>query len=244
MPKKKQEDVSKSGSPGWMTTYSDLMSLLLTFFILLYSFSSLDAKKFQDVANALQAVLTGQSNITIFDHSPPAETSVDAPVAVPDEDEFEFEIQEVYDQVKEYLEKEGLDAQVSVTMNQKGILIDIKESVLFDLGKADIKQGSKVILDKLGQLIKTIDKDIVIEGHTDNLPINTFEFKSNWELSVIRAVNVLRYFVEVQGADPHRISATGYGEYQPIASNETDAGKAMNRRVNILLLVYPENETY
>ncbi|NLK73554.1 MAG: OmpA family protein [Clostridiales bacterium] len=244
MPKKQKGDESKSGAPGWMTTYSDMMSLLLTFFILLYSFSSLDAKKFQDVANALQAVLTGQSNITIFDESTPADTSVDAPVAVPDEDDFEYEIQEVYEQVKKYLEQEGLDAQVSVTMNKRGISIDIKERVLFDLGKADIKQESKVILDKVGQLLKIIDRDVVVEGHTDNLPINTFEFKSNWELSVIRAVNVLRYFVEVQGIDPRRISATGYGEYQPITSNETDAGKAMNRRVNILLLVYPENESY
>jgi len=234
MPKKRIKQKQKSGSPPWMTTYSDLMSLLLTFFILLFSFSTLDAIKFRNVASALQTVLLGQTNPTIFEEEMPA----DSPISTPIPDQVETDIQEVYEQVRSFIENQGLDAQVSVTMEKRGVAIDIKEHVLFDLGKADIKPESKIILDKLGNLVNEVDKDFVIEGHTDNLPINTFQFPTNWELSATRAVNVLRYFVENNEADPTRISATGYGEYRPIASNETTEGRAVNRRVNILLLVY------
>jgi len=234
MPKKRLEKKEKSGSPAWMTTFSDLMSLLLTFFILLYSFSTLDAIKFRNVASALQTVLLGQTDPTIFEEEMPE----DSPISTPIPDQVETDIQEVYEQVRSYIEEQGLDAQVSVTKEKRGVLIDIKEKVLFDLGKAEIKPESKVILDKLGDLVNEVDKDIVIEGHTDNLPINTYQFPTNWELSTGRAVNVLRYFVEVNNADPRRISATGYGEYRPIAPNDNSEGRAINRRVNILLLVY------
>ncbi len=234
MPKKTINRKEKSGAPPWMTTFSDLMSLLLTFFILLFSFSTLDAIKFRNVASALQTVLLGQTNPTLFEEEMPE----DSPISTPIPDQVETEIQEVYEQVRSYIQEQGLDAQVSVTKEKRGVAIDIKEKVLFDLGRAEIKAESRVILDKLGDLVNEVDKDIVIEGHTDNLPINTFQFPTNWELSAGRAVNVLRYFVENKNADPSRISATGYGEYRPIASNETNEGRATNRRVNILLLVY------
>lgn len=240
MPKKQIEKKSGGGSPAWMTTFSDLMSLLLTFFILLYSFSELDAIKFRNVASALQSVLLGQTNNTIFEEEMPAENPVPLPVPTPDQQELSNQIMEVYEKVKSFVEEQGLSAQVSVKPESRGVVIDIKENVLFDLGKADIKPDSKLILDKLVTLFDEVDKEVVIEGHTDNLPINTYQFPTNWELSTTRAVNVLRYFVEVNGADPTRISATGYGEYRPLMPNDTEAGRAANRRVNILLLVWED----
>lgn len=237
MRKKRIEKKQKSGAPAWMTTFSDLMSLLLTFFILLYSFSTLDAIKFKNVASALQSVLLGQTATTIFDDEVPAENPIPTPMQMPDK-EMESEIEEVYEKVKSFVDEQGLNAQVSVAKERRGVVIDIKERVLFDLGKAVIKPDSIIVLDKLGDLFQTIDKDIAIEGHTDNLPIHTYQFPTNWELSAARAINVLRFFVEEKGADPTRISATGYGEFRPIASNDTAAGRAANRRVNILLLVY------
>lgn len=244
MPKKEFKKDGGAGAPGWITTFSDLMSLLLTFFILLFSFSELDAVKFKNMAIALQSVLMGETSTTIFEEQLPADNPIATPIPAPDISELQQEIQEVFKKVKEYVEEHGLEAQVSVKADARGVVIDIKESVLFDLGKADIKPESKVLLDKLALLIEEIDKDIVVEGHTDNLPINTYQFPTNWELSVVRAVNVLRYFVEEKDVDPLRISATGYGEYRPLEYNDTTEGRAANRRVNILLLVYDPDYAY
>lgn len=243
MPKKEFKNDSGGGAPGWITTFSDLMSLLLTFFILLFAFSELDAVKFKNMATAVQAVLMGESSTTVFEDQLPADSPISTPMPAPDASEIESEIREVYEKVKTFIEDQNLSAEVSVKAETRGVVIDIKESVLFDLGSADIKPESKVILDKLSLLFDEINKDIVIEGHTDNLPINTYQFPTNWELSAIRAINVLRYFVEFKGADPTRISATGYGEYRPLESNETNEGKATNRRVNILLLVHNPEQT-
>ncbi|MCG8483982.1 MAG: OmpA family protein [Clostridia bacterium] len=243
MPRKQFNKDSKGRAPTWVTTFSDLMTLLLTFFVLLFSFSELDAVKFKNMAIALQSVLMGETSTTIFEDELPADNPIPTPIPAPDVSELESEIREVFEKVKNYVEEHNLSAQVSVKADARGVVIDIKERVLFDLGKADIKPESKIILDKLSLLFEEIDKDIVIEGHTDNLPINTYQFPTNWELSTTRAVNVLRYFVEIKGADPTRISATGYGEYRPLESNDTYAGKAANRRVNILLLVYDSEYT-
>lgn len=225
-----------------MTTFSDLMTLLLTFFILLYSFSTLDAIKFKNVASALQNVLLGEAKPTIFPNEvPPGEEPVMDPVPMPVTEE-QSEVQddallELYQIVQSYVELEELEAEISVKTNLRGVIIDINERVLFDSGKAELKEESLEILDKVAVLINQFENELIIEGHTDNNPIHTAQFDSNWELSVIRAVNVLRYFTEMKAVSSERISAAGYGEYRPIQSNNTALGRAYNRRVNILILV-------
>lgn len=246
MRRKKKSYSEGGGSPGWMTTFSDLMTLLLTFFILLYSFSTLDAIMFKNVANALQSVLQGESRPSIF----PNEISTDQIITldninIPNEDieTIDNELNELYNYVKNYVVEENLDKDISVKTNVRGVIIDINEKVLFDSGSDVLKEESKFILEKLSNLINEFDNELIIEGHTDNNPINTVEFNSNWELSVIRAVNVVRYFTEVKGISTNRISASGYGEYKPIQSNATEIGRMYNRRVNILILVDSEGES-
>lgn len=246
MRRKKKVSSDEGGSPGWITTFSDLMTLLLTFFILLYSFSTLDAVKFKNVASALQSVLLGEAKPTIFPNDiPPGETPEMEPLPIPAEDKedtFDDELASLFTIVQNYVDSEGLEAKITVKTNIRGVIIDINERVLFDSGKADLKEDSLEILDKVSVLINRFDNELVIEGHTDNNPINTVQFDSNWELSVIRAVNVLRYFTETKGLSTRRISAAGYGEYQPIQTNDTISGRAFNRRVNILILVDSDEE--
>ncbi|MEA3423152.1 MAG: OmpA family protein [Bacillota bacterium] len=245
MPRKKKAKDGR-GSPAWMTTFSDLMTLLLTFFILLYSFSTLDAIKFKNVASALQSVLLGEAKPTIFPNDiPPGEVPIMDPLPIPEQDDpdmIDNELVQLYELVTTYVNREGLSAKISVRTNLRGVIIDINESVLFDSGKAELKEESKEILDKLYNLINQFDNELIIEGHTDNNPINTKQFQSNWELSVIRAVNVLRYFTEEKDIITDRISAAGYGEYQPIASNKTEISRSFNRRVNVLILVDSDKE--
>lgn len=246
MRRKKKNSSDEGGSPGWITTFSDLMTLLLTFFILLYSFSTLDAVKFKNVASALQSVLLGEAKPTIFPNDiPPGEMPAMDPLPVPaqeSEDTFDNELASLFTIVQNFVDSEGLEAKITVKTNIRGVIIDINERVLFDSGKADLKEDSLEILDKVGVLINRFDNEMIVEGHTDNNPINTPQFDSNWELSVIRAVNVLRYFTETKGLSTRRISAAGYGEYQPIETNDTISGRAYNRRVNILILVESEEE--
>ena len=140
------------------------------------------------------------------------------------------------DIVSDFVEREGLEAEVTLRADRRGVIIEIKDTILFDPGKAELKKNSREILDKITLLIQEFENKIIIEGHTDNVPINTYRFPTNWELSAIRATTVVRYFIEERGVDPERLSVAGYGEYQPIAPNDSPENRSLNRRVNILIV--------
>lgn len=243
--RRRREKSEQAGTPGWMTTFSDLMSLLLTFFILLYSMSSIDVIKFRNISYSLQAVLAGEGQTTIFEGQ-------DSDAKIPDESKTvdsileESQIKEstlrMYNQVSKFIEDEGLEADVTVSANRKGVFVDIKEAILFESGQADIKQGGKHVLDKLEKLFLSFPNEIVVEGHTDNVPINSSKYPSNWELSSDRALNVVRYLSETKSVPEDRLCATGYGEFRPIAPNDTPENRAQNRRVNLLIIMDDEGE--
>ncbi|MBF7096313.1 flagellar motor protein MotB [Alkalibacter mobilis] len=240
--KRKTTESQSSGSPAWMATFSDMMTLLLTFFILLYSISTVDVQKFKDISYSLQAVLMGEGQPTIFEGQDP---TTDIPL---EEENHEIEdiidpstiketTLEMYTQVKDYIQEQGLEAEVTVSLNRSGVFVDIKEAILFEPGRAELKTGGKEILDNLEGLFLQFENEIVVEGHTDNVPIKTANYPTNWELSVDRAVRVVRYLCEVKKVPEKRLSAIGYGEYQPIAHNDTPQNRALNRRVNLLIIM-------
>lgn len=232
---RKKKSRKSSGAPAWMVTFSDLMTLLLTFFVLLYSISNVDQNKFTDVANGLRDVLTNSSNSVI-------DLGENAEIDVP-EDELE-EIDEITEEEKmqqlkamidQYVDEQGLADSVEVTLNEIGVQIDIKDKLLFEAGKADLKDEVFGILNKIGQKFNELPNEIMVEGHTDNVPVNTLQFDSNWELSASRAINVVRYLAEKQGVDPRRMKAVGYGEYNPKVPNTSVENRQLNRRVNIVV---------
>lgn len=231
--------------PGWITTFSDLMSLLLTFFILLYSMSTIDAQKFEDMSMSLQGVLSGLGYTQMLEGQK-------SDMQIPLEDEVLLdneidtstimeEILEVYEKVVDYVETEGLDADVTVNYNKRGIYVDIKEAILFDSGSAEIKDTGLVVLEKIEGILSEFDNEIVVEGHTDDIPMKSPSFASNWELSTGRSVSVLRYLTEEGDIESNRISATGFGEYRPIAPNDSEENRAINRRVNIHIIFDEES---
>lgn len=246
MSRRKKKQNQSSGSPGWITTYSDLMSLLLTFFILLYSMSSVDAQKFKNLTKSLHSVLTGMESTTILDGASSDDgvlefKDLDQDLANQDMD-INRDIKDMFQTVEKYISDSGLDAKVSVDMNKRGVFVDIKEAILFETGRSEIKPSGIQVLEKLEGLFKDFENDIVIEGHTDNIPIKNENYESNWELSTARAVSVVRHLSEAEGLDPKRFSATGYGEYRPIASNNTRENRKVNRRVNILIIFDEESD--
>jgi len=192
MPIKKSE-VGDLGSPApaWMVSYSDLVTQLLTFFIMLF---------------ALSAAAT------------------------------EDQLKKIKEKIDNYVFQNHLEKFVSTKITQKeGLIVTFSEKYMFDPGKADIYSEAKEVIKNIASLLVDEPNRISIEGHTDNTPINTPEFPSNWELSTKRATNVLKYLLEELKFEPKRLTAAGFGEWHPVAPNDTLENKAKNRRVDLIV---------
>ncbi len=234
MAKKKFKPQPEPGVAPWVVTYGDMMSLLLTFFVLLLSFSSMQEVKFKKAVESLQralGVFAQSETIIEFDQEPSQGE------AAPRNQTIQTTREEVlyeFRKMEQYLLENDLDIEVDLTMTPDGINIKIKDSLLFASGKAKLQKAGIGVLDNLSGLLDGNPNNIRVSGHTDSVPIHTRQFPSNWELSAARAIAVARHFNEM-GISPDRLSATGYGEYRPIESNSTAEGRSMNRRVEIFL---------
>ncbi|MFY9313763.1 MAG: OmpA family protein [Tepidanaerobacteraceae bacterium] len=229
----KNNEQALGGSPAWMTTYGDLITQILIFFVLLFSFSNVDRDKFTAAMLSLQGslgIIDGGMTLQEGDLMEQGEIG-EIMISVQEQRVFEL----LHERVEEIISEDDLNG-IQVNLDERGLVIRFVEGVLFDSGKADIKNEARAILDKIAPLLIDTHRHIRIEGHTDNLPINTREFPSNWELSTARAVNVVKYFIEKHNFSPYILSAAGYGEYRPIAPNDSDKNRALNRRVDIIIL--------
>ena len=196
MARKKKSGQGPAGAT-WLDTYCDTVTLLMTFFVLLYSMSSLDSEKVKQLSNAFNQVMAGKSASSILEYN-----LYDGEVPlVGGESKYEDQTtaqstsQQTYDEVNEYVQDNQLNDVLSIVQDERGIILQMKDSILFETGEANLKPESKAILDKVSDLIATMPNNIIIEGHTDNVPIKTSQFDSNWELSGTRAIKVLRYFL-------------------------------------------------
>ncbi len=227
MAKKCKCPPEEPGIPGWVVTYGDMMSLLLTFFILLLSFSSIQETKFKQAMESLQTALG------VFHNS---DTIIEFENVVVPKDEGAADEEMLYEfrQLEQYLLDEGLDDQVEVSMTDQGIQIKIEDEFLFSSGKAVLQGTAGAVLAKISDFLDGKATTIEVSGHTDSLPINTPQFPSNWELSAARAIAVARS-LQGTGIQPARLRATGYGEFRPIADNGTPDGRSKNRRVEIFM---------
>jgi len=229
----------KAGAPEWMTTYGDMVTLLMAFFVMLFAFSNIDAQKFEQVMQSFQGsagILSGgvtlNQNDLIFEALP--ESNITETVQTVEEN-----LEVLKETIQEYIELKELESEVSVEFDTRGLIIRFKDNALFDSGSANLKSSSEEILRFIGELLKNeefMDRSVRVEGHTDNIPISTARFPSNWELSTTRSTNVIKFFINQAKITPERLSASGYGEYYPIADNTTSEGRAKNRRVDIVIL--------
>lgn len=238
MAKKKNKDSGGLKGDEWLGTYADCVTLLLTFFVLLYSMSSVDSQKVQAISEAF-SVMTGQNADSILEFE---EFQGSQPVLGGEsetDDDTEAYAQNnlsMYSEVKEYIEENNLDTTIEVKQDEQGVVLHLTDSILFRSGSADLISTSYPVLDTINELLLTMPNSVVIEGHTDNDPISNSRYADNWDLSTQRATTVLRYFLSKGNEDPSRFSAAGYGEFRPNADNTSDENKAQNRRVNILIV--------
>lgn len=240
---KKKEDEPKKGAPAYMNTYGDMMTLLLTFFVLLFSMSTIDAAKFKAVIASFDGsvgILDGADTINEstnilgngVSQFPVEKNKLDLEQAA----KLDEALSELQQELKEYTSKEQIDDQLVIEKDGDEIIIRFAETLLFESGKAEIKAGAVPTLDALSSKLKEcVAKGYTLrfEGHTDNRPIHTNQFPSNFELSGARASAVARFYIEEMGFDPTKLSIEGMSEYHPIADNSTEEGRSKNRRVEI-----------
>lgn len=216
--KRRRQEENNVGD--WLTTYSDMVTLLLTFFVLLFSFSEIDAQKFRNIMSSFQGgtgVLDGGASLEISEEVPPFE------------EELEEDLEKLKEILEEYADSIGLGSEIILSVEERGLVIRFMDNVLFDSGKADLKPESIKILNALAEILNREEfkeRLIKIEGHTDTDPIiYSKNFPTNWELSAIRATNVLRHLVEKENIDGNRVSSSGYSFYRPIAPNNSSENK-------------------
>lgn len=194
VPRRQDEQINiGKPTPAWMLTYSDLMTQVLIFFVMMFALAS--------AMNEMQLI-------------------------------------KLKKKLEAYVTTQQLESYIGLTINEQGLVVSLREKLMFDSGRAEIYQEAKDILRDIAREIGDVPNNTRIEGHTDNVPIGPelkSKFPTNWELSTARATNVTRYLLEALNFPPQRISSAGYGEYQPVVDNDTEEHKAMNRRVDIVV---------
>lgn len=228
-------DHRAQGGPVWLTTFNDLVTLLMVFFVLLFSMGSLDVKRFKHFQNALQSAM---GVLHAGQHAPVgvlADKEKNAPVSSNDTQEPHM----IHHKIEQLDDTQGLEAEYT----SKGIQLTLNDNMLFPSGSADITSNGLDLLLKISAIIKPLKRTVRVEGHTDDVPISTVRYPSNWELSTERAINVVKYFINKGGIAPHYLSAVGYGDVKPRTAKNSTHSRKINRRVEIILGQVDETES-
>lgn len=234
MRQKHQKFGSKKGDsasgPGWEIVYSGFILILLCFFIMLCSFSTMEeAKVMRFVRSFSHAVGFFSGGIKFEDGS----------VVLPESAgmvENRSELAKLFEDLELLSDKFNLKDEIEVLFSREGLVMRLSEKTLFESGVASVSPAALPLLEKIGAIVAQTNYLIRIEGHTDDVPIHTAVFPSNWELSTARAVNVLRYFIEHHRIDAQRLSAEGFGEFRPLVANDTVENRTTNRRVEVIFI--------
>jgi chemotaxis protein MotB len=249
---RKKEPEKAANHERWLVSYADFITLLFAVFVTLYAMSQTDKKKVEQVAASYRnafGVTSGASsgkpqliNKTDMMPIPSMKQQLKNPEKPKTKGDGSVKVQATKKDFKEILvalekflvEKKAQD-KVNIEITKRGLVISLKEAGFFDSGSAAVKPASFELLAKIAESLQPFGNQISFEGHTDNVPMRSATFQSNWELSTARATNLAHHFMSRHGLNPEKIAVTGYGEYRPVADNGTDEGRRQNRRVDIVL---------
>ncbi|WP_156291541.1 flagellar motor protein MotS [Oceanobacillus salinisoli] len=254
MKRREVKKTKKSGAPKWMVTYSDMVTLILVFFVLIFSMSQINEDLFDAVSESFQ-------NRMIFDFFPsavPMENPTDntrhdkedelsdefnKPLDAgenPSEDISEVEetdsLSSLVDDVESFLEENELDSVITANRSEEGVVLVLQESILFESGEANVLDSAEPFLDKVGVFLQDVPNHVRVEGHTDSRPITSYRYPSNWELSSARASSVIRYLTSRYDLGETRFLSVGFADTKPIAPNDSEENWSKNRRVEIVIL--------
>ncbi len=228
-----EEKKCDKGAPKWMVTFSDMMSLLVTFFVLLLSFANMDMQKYKDVLGSMEKAFGSQKKIYQLGKDGGMSNPIPMESSIKENAE---EKESMVNLLMNRMKEEGLDKNLFIIKDKNGIRIELAGNVVFEPGKIVLNEKAKKILNRLVPFFQETLYKIQVEGHTDNSQINNKLFKDNWELSAIRATVVVKYFIK-QGLKSKRLSAVGCADTKPLFANDTKENKEKNRRVTIRYLM-------
>lgn len=249
----KRKPEKEGNHERWLVSYADFITLLFAVFVVLYAMGQSDKKKVEEVMQAIQQsfgmaaagatapkvnVIPSQA-ITIIPSLKPEIKVV--PIGRTRSGQTktraeEKDFRQIKAAVEAYLIKQGAQTKVTLEITRRGLIVSLKEAGFFNSGQANIKPDAYELIDTIAEVMTQYSNPLRLEGHTDNVPISTAQFPSNWELSTARATNGLKYLLKNFDVDANKISATGYAEFRPIADNATPEGRARNRRVDLVML--------
>ncbi len=233
---------------SWLVPYADILTLLLALFIVLFASSQVDQKKFEQIKMSFQAALSGGPSFMENVSPVPSQNSVGVANKGKEENdsksELEKQMQEETEQLMElkrkidqYIDEKGLTTQLDTQLDNQQLKITISDNTLFASGSAQLKPESRELAGTISELLEQYPNyEVVVSGHTDNVPIKTSQFPSNFHLSAERALTFMAVLLENPNVGQERFSSVGYSEYKPVASNDTAEGRAQNRRVEVSIV--------
>ncbi len=241
--KKHSEHHEEHMDETWLVPYSDILTLLLALFIVLFASSQIDQKKFDMIAQSFSAAFSTGSP-AVFDGSRvQPQISNQQSMMRPDGQGLDqayaqenAQLMDVKKSLDKYIQDNNMSGDLQTVMTEEGLMIRIKDTALYNSGSAELLPQSRRMGAAIAKMLVPLKQKVTISGHTDNVPINTYEYPSNWDLSSKRALNFMKFLLSQEKLAPERFSAIGYGEYRPIATNDTSEGRQKNRRVEILIM--------
>ena len=249
----KKEPEKPANHERWLVSYADFITLLFAVFVVLYAMGQSDKKKVEEVMQSIQAsfgmatagamapkvnVIPSKS-INLMPSLKPELSIMPGGKSGRGQGKSraeEKDFRQIKSSIEAYLVKQGAQNKVSLNISRRGLIVSLKEAGFFDSGQAHIKPEAYELINTISEVMTQYNNPLRVEGHTDNVPINSSQFPSNWELSTTRATNGLKYLIKHFDVDPDKISATGYAEFRPIADNTTPEGRGKNRRVDLVML--------
>jgi chemotaxis protein MotB len=251
--KTRHEEHEEHADESWLLPYSDLMTLLVALFLVMYAMSATDAKKFEEMSQAFSSALNGGTGVLTEKSSTPTESKLDqgkgekmdSTIAESTNEEEisrlrqqeQQDLEKLKKQFDQYIKQNGLTDLLNTKLNQSQLMITISDNALFPSGLANVKDDSRALAKSISAMLQQFpDYDVLVQGHTDNIPISNSSYSSNWDLSVDRALHFMKILLLNPNLNPRKFSPIGYGEYHPIADNSTAEGRAKNRRVEVSIL--------
>ncbi|MBT2292259.1 flagellar motor protein MotB [Paenibacillus albidus] len=260
--KNRHEEHEEHADESWLLPYSDLMTLLVALFLVMYAMSATDAKKFEEMSQAFSSALAGGAGVLTEKAAAPSESQLDQgkneklnSVVEKNTGQSELsklrkkeqeDLEKLKKQFDQYIKNNGLTDLLSTKLNQSQLMITISDNALFASGQAVVKDDSRQLAKSISAMLQQFpDYDVVVQGHTDNIPISNSNYSSNWDLSADRALQFMKILLLNNNLNPRKFSAIGYGEYHPIVENSTPGGRAKNRRVEVSIIrKYQENQEF
>ncbi len=244
MSRKKRHSHEEHIDETWLIPYADLLTLLLALFIVLFASSQIDAKKLGDMRQVFNAIFAGNVGVmnqssTIAGNSPNTTDipngGAQDPGKITDARNEALQLMQLQRDLDKYIQQNNLHETLTTTLTGDGLMITIGEVAIFPSGSAELLPEARKMVGEIAKMIIAQPQKVTIAGHTDNIPIHTREFPSNWDLSTKRSLNFMKLLLENSQLNPAQFNATGYGEFRPVATNDTAEGRQRNRRVEVFI---------